>query len=477
METTTLPTATELVAGYSTGEWSPVEATDRALRRIEQYDGALNAFCHLDVEATTAAAAESEQRWRQGNPIGLLDGIPVSIKDMFLTAGWPTLRGSRCIDPAQPWDTDAPVTARLREHGAVLIGKTTTPELGWKGVTDSPLTGITRNPWNTDLTAGGSSGGSAAAVAAGMGALSVGTDGGGSVRIPASFCGIAGFKPTYGRIPLYPSSPFGSLAHAGPMATSVDDLALLLDVLALRDFRDPNALPQLVGSYREAVRRPVQGLVAAYSPTLGYAEVDGEVAMIVRGAVEALADAGLRVELADPGFADPADAFDVLWCAGAAQWLDHFPPGSAERIDPGLRAVWERGATFTAADYLTAMDRRTALGVHMGQFHESYDILLTPTMPIAAFEAGHDVPPGSTASGVPAWPSWTPFTYPFNLTQQPAATVPAGLTADGRPVGLQIVGPRHSDDLVLAVARTAEAVLPAWQAPDLSVAVPPKERR
>ncbi|HEY3501671.1 MAG TPA: amidase [Actinocatenispora sp.] len=476
METTVLPTATELVAGYSTGEASPVEAATLALSRIEEYDGALNAFCHLDAEQTMEAAAESEQRWRQGNPIGLLDGVPVSIKDMFLTAGWPTLRGSRCVAPDQPWDTDAPVTARLREHGAVFVGKTTTPELGWKGVTDSPLTGITRNPWNPDLTSGGSSGGSAAAVAAGMGALSVGTDGGGSVRIPASFCGIAGFKPTYGRIPLFPPSPFGTLSHAGPMATSVDDLALLLDVLALRDFRDASALPPPVGSYREAVRRPVEGLVAAYSPTLGYAEVDVEVAMIVRRAVEALADAGLRIELADPGFSDPVESFEVLWCAGAAQWLDHFPPGSAELVDPGLRAVWERGAGLSAADYLTAMDRRASLGVHMGQFHESYDILLTPTMPIAAFEAGHDVPPGWSETAVPAWPSWTPFTYPFNLTQQPAATVPAGLTNDGRPVGLQIVGPRHSDDLVLAVARTVEAVLPQWQSPDLSVVAQAKER-
>jgi aspartyl-tRNA(Asn)/glutamyl-tRNA(Gln) amidotransferase subunit A len=455
-----LPTATDLAAGYSAGEYSPVEATRSALDRIQEADGRLNAFCLVDAEASLEHAKRSEERWRLGNPIGPLDGIPASVKDMFLTAGWPTLRGSRGIDPDQEWDTDAPVTARLREHGAVLLGKTTTPELGWKAVTDSPLTGITRNPWDPRLTPGGSSGGSAAAVAAGMGALSVGTDGGGSVRIPASFCGIVGFKPTYGRIPLYPASPFGSLSHAGPMARSVDDVALLLDVLALRDYRDPTALEPPAGSYREAVRRPVQGLCAAFSPTLGYVDVDPEIAKIVRLAVEAMIDAGIRVEQADPGFTDPAGAFGVLWSAGAAQWLNRFPDDRTGDLDPGLADVWKRGRGLTAADYLTASDQRIALGIVMGEFHERYDVLITPTLPIAAFPAGHDVPPDS---GMRGWPEWTPFTYPFNLTQQPAATVPAGATSDGRPVGLQIVGPRHSDDLVLAVCRAFETIRP-WPA-------------
>jgi aspartyl-tRNA(Asn)/glutamyl-tRNA(Gln) amidotransferase subunit A len=456
MADTVLPTATELAAGYSAGERSPVEETRSALDRISD-DGLLNAYCLVDAEASLEQAEESEERWREGRPIGLLDGIPASVKDMFLTAGWPTLRGSTAIDRDQDWDVDAPVTARLREHGAVLLGKTTTPELGWKAVTDSPLNGVTRNPWNPELTAGGSSGGSAAAVAAGMGALSVGTDGGGSVRIPASFCGLVGFKPTYGRIPLYPASAFGSLSHAGPIAWSVDDVALVMDVLALRDHRDPTALAPPVSSYREAVRRPVQGITAAFSPDLGYAEVDPEVARIVREAVEALVDAGVRVEQADPGFEDPLAAFDVLWSAGAAQTLERFPADRTGAVDPGLAEVWARGRELSAADYLTATDRRMALGIQMGAFHERYDVLLTPTVPVPAFPAGHDVPPGS---GLSWWPEWTPFTYPFNLTQQPAATVPAGVTEDGRPVGLQVVGPRHSDDLVLAVARTFEAVRP-----------------
>ena len=454
-------TATELVAAYSAGELSPVEATGAALRRIEEADGACNAYCLVDAESALAQAKDSEERWQSGNPMGLLDGVPTSIKDMFLTEGWPTLRGSLAVERDQPWGEDAPVTARLREHGAVLLGKTTTPELGWKAVTDSPLTGITRNPWRTDLTAGGSSGGSAAAVASGMGSISIGTDGGGSVRIPASFCGIVGFKPTYGRIPLYPPSPFGSLAHAGPMTWSVDDVGLMLDVLALPDPRDPTALLAPFGSYRDAVRRDARGVRAAFSPNLGYVEVDPEVAEIVRNAVEALTDAGVYVDQVDPEFRDPLDAFNVLWYTGAAQWLDKFPAGSREKLDPGLAEVWDRGKTYSAKDYLNAVDARMQLGVHMGLFHQQYDVLITPTVPIPAFEAGHDLPPGSEFTD---WPQWTPFTYPFNLTQQPAASVPAGVTADGRPVGLQVVGPRHSDDLVLAVSRLLEAARP-WPTP------------
>ncbi|MFK0244974.1 amidase [Amycolatopsis azurea] len=450
-------TASELVAAYATGELSPVEATQNALRVIEERDGETNAYCLVDADGAIEQAKASEIRWRDGNPIGWLDGVPASIKDMFLTQGWPTLRGSRCIDPGQPWDVDSPVTARLRENGLVLLGKTTTPELAWKGVTDNTLTGITRNPHDLSTTAGGSSGGSAAAVAAGMGELSVGTDGGGSIRIPASFCGIVGLKPTHGRIPLFPASPFGPLSHAGPMARSVDDTALLLDVLAMPDHRDPAALAPPVSTFREAVRRDVRGLNAAYSPTLGYVDVDPEVAAIVKSAVLALGDAGLHIEETDPGFTDPKAAFDILWSTGAAKWLDTFPAGSETKVDPGLRKVWELGKTFSASDYLGANAERAALGILMGEFHTRHDVLITPTLPIAAFEAGHEVPPGSGLSG---WPDWTPFTYPFNMTQQPAISVPAGRTSNGLPVGLQIVGPRHSDDLVLAVAKLLEEVRP-----------------
>ncbi|MFI0372987.1 amidase [Actinomadura sp. 1N219] len=451
-----VPTAGELVNAYAAGTLSPVEAATAALDAIRERDADVNAFALVDPEQALETARAAEKRWRDQTPLGPLDGVPMSIKDLFLTRGWPTLRGSRRIDPAQAWDVDSPVAARLREGGLVLLGKTTTPEMGWKGVCDNPLTGITRNPWDTSRTPGGSSGGSAVAVATGMGPLSVGTDGGGSIRIPAAFCGVVGFKPTHGRVPQYPLSSLAVLAHAGPIARTVDDVARLLDVLASPDHRDPYDLGLHDGPYGQAADRDVRGVSAAFSADLGYVRVDPEIAAAAASAAQALQDAGMRVEAADPGFPDPLPAFDVLWCAGASKWLDVFD-ARADGVDPGLRAVIERGLTYSAGDYLAAEAERLALAVRMGEFHTRHDVLITPTVPIPAFEAGHDVPPGS---GLNDWAEWTPFTYPFNMTHQPAISVPIGFTAAGLPIGLQIVGPRHAEALVLAVARAVERALP-----------------
>jgi aspartyl-tRNA(Asn)/glutamyl-tRNA(Gln) amidotransferase subunit A len=442
--------ATELIGAYRRHSVSPVEATVAVLDRIAARDGELNAFCLVDADGAIEQARRSEKRWQAGEPAGPVDGVPTSIKDLFLTRGWPTLRGSRTIDPDQEWVEDAPAVARLREAGAVLVGKTTTPELGWKGVTDGPLTGVTRNPWDSSRTSGGSSGGAAAAVAAGMGPLATGTDGGGSIRIPAGFCGIVGFKPTYGRVPLYPASPFGTLAHAGPMTRTVDDAALMLDVMSRPDARDWSALAPPAGSFLDDLGNGVAGLRVAFSPDLGYVDVDPEVATAVRAAVDVLAGLGAEVTEADPGFPDPVQAYHLLWFAGAAKSLERLPQHLVDEMDPGLRGVAEQGSTLSASDYLEATAQRMALGCAMGRFHERFDLLLTPTLPIAAFAAGVEVPPGWPS---PRWTSWTPFTYPFNLTQQPAVTVPCGSTADGLPVGLQIVGPRHADARVLAAAK------------------------
>jgi aspartyl-tRNA(Asn)/glutamyl-tRNA(Gln) amidotransferase subunit A len=448
-------TAVDLVAAYGTRELSPVEATTAVLDRIREADGGLGAFCLVDEARALDQARGSEARWLADHPMGLLDGVPVAIKDTFLTAGWPTLRGSKAVDPNQDWNVDSPVAARLRADGMVFLGKTTTPELAWKAVTDSPLTGITRNPVDPALTPGGSSGGSAAAVAAGMGPCAVGTDGGGSIRIPASFCGIVGFKPTHGRIPMYPASPFGPLAHAGPMTRTVEDAALMMDILALPDHRDPTSLAPPQRTFRGEFNRGVEGLHVAYSRDLGYASVDPEVAAVVDRAVSAIDRAGLRVTVADPGFADPIEAFEVLWAAGAATLLDTMP-GAGDTIDPGLGRVWDLGERFSAVEYLQARDVAAQAGIAMGSFHEQHNVLLTPAVAIPAFEAGHDVPPGS---GLERWPQWATFSFPFNLTQQPAISLPVGTTSAGLPVGLQIVGPRHSDDLVLAVARFVESLV------------------
>lgn len=460
-------TASQLLAMYRSGQTSPVEVTAAVLQRIEQHNGKLNAFCLVDADHAMACARESEQRWlahrRQGSATGTLDGVPVSIKDLILTRGWPTLRGSRTIDPAQPWEVDAPVTARLREAGAVLLGKTTTPELGCKGETNSPLHGITRNPWNLSRTPGGSSGGAAAAVAAGMGPLAVGTDGAGSVRIPAAFCGNVGIKPSFGRVPAYPLSPFGTVAHLGPHTMSVTDAALMMNVMSLPDARDWFSLPYHPVDYTVGLNDGLRGLRIAYSPTLGYANVDPDVAQCVAQAVTVLESLGAHVEQCDPGFADPLDIMTGIWFAVAHQVWAAMTPAQQAVTDPDFRAEAEIGERFAFGDVHRLTLRRAELGSMMRQFMQRYDLLVTPAVAVPAFAAraaGHSPVNAESLLG------WTPFSYPFNLTQQPAITVPCGLTPAGLPVGLQFVGPMFGDALVLRAARAYESVQPVPRPPE-----------
>lgn len=460
-------TATDLIDGYRRRDISPVDAVRAVLRRIEERNSDLNAFCLVDGEHALTWAAESERRWSSGTPRSLIDGVPTTIKDIFLTDGWPTLRGSRTVDPAGPWTEDAPAVARLREAGVVCPGKTTTPELAWKGVTDSPLHGATRTPWDTRLTSGGSSGGAAAAVSAGMGPLAIGTDGGGSVRIPGSFCGVVGFKPTYGTVPMYPPSPFGTLAHVGPITRTVEDAALLMDVITGFDSRDWSALATPARPYshdQQEARsglRALDGLRVAYSRDLGFAPLDEETGRIVDQAVAVLESLGARVERTDPGIEDPLRHFECLWYAGAAKATAHLTDAQRELMEPALRMVCEQGLGYSAQDYLDAMEVRMNMGVRMGAFHEMYDLLVTPAMPIAPFEAGLEVPPGWYGE---RWPTWSQYSYPFNMTQQPAISVPCGFTAAGLPVGLQIVGARHADRLVLTAAREYQDATGWWRA-------------
>ena len=456
--------ATELVALYRAKRLSPVEAVDAALARIEALNPKLNAFVLVDIDGAREAARAAEARWQRGAPMGVLDGVPASIKDILLTRGWPTLRGSKTVDPKGPWADDAPCTARLRAAGAVLLGKTTTPEFGWKGVTDNPATGITRNPWDPTKTPGGSSGGGAAAVAAGMGALTVGTDGGGSIRIPCGFTGLPGIKPSFGRVPAWPLSPFGTVAHVGPMARTVTDVALMLDVLARPDARDWTALPYDARDARIGLNDGVRGLRVAYSPDLGHVKIDPEIAALVKAAVQKLADLGAQVDEVTPMLDNVAEIFRAHWFAGAALVARGFSAEQRKLVDPGLLEVAAEGERITLVEYQAAVQQRGALGVAMNLFHERYDLLVTPTLPIPAFEAGHEVPPGSKLK---RWTEWTPFSYPFNLSQQPAATVPCGVTKAGLPVGLQIVGPRYAGALVLRAMRAVESAveMPALRLP------------
>jgi aspartyl-tRNA(Asn)/glutamyl-tRNA(Gln) amidotransferase subunit A len=375
------------------------------------------------------------------------------VKDLLLAKGWPTRRGSKAISPDQPWDEDAPAIAQLRSQGAVLLGKTTTSEFGWKGVTDSPLTGITRNPWNLNLTPGGSSGGSAVAAALGLGTLHISTDGGGSTRLPAAFTGVFGFKPTFGRVAGYPSAHTSTLFHIGATTRTVEDAAVLLNAIAHPDARDWYALPDDHRDYLQILEKGVSGLRIAYSPRLGYADVEPEVAALVEAAAKAFEKLGAIVEPVDPGFDNPFSIFQIFWITGAAKLLRSFTPEQRDRVEEGLQSSAEAGDRVTLAEYQQALDAREALGRQLGLFHQTYDLLLTPTVPIPAFQVGQSSP---NTERYPSGLNWSPFTYPFNLTQQPAASVPCGFTSEGLPVGLQIIGAKYHDALVLQAARAYE---------------------
>jgi aspartyl-tRNA(Asn)/glutamyl-tRNA(Gln) amidotransferase subunit A len=451
-------TAAELLRLYRRRELSPVEVTRDQLDRIDKVQPVVNAFIIVDRVGALAAAKASEARWQKGEPIGPADGIGATVKDNVWLKGHPSRRGSLTSDIA-PIKDDAPAVARLREAGAVILGKTTLPEFGWIGACHSPLTGITRNPWKRDRTTGGSSGGAAASALLNLGHLHIGTDGAGSIRIPAAFTGVFGIKPSFGRVPAYPASPFSILAHVGPLTRSVSDAALMLSVIGGPDERDMAAWNTPTPDYRIGLDDGVRGLRVAWSPRLGYfKKLHPEVEAATKKAAQSFTDLGATVEDADPGFADPYDQIMTLWGAVSAMILNSAPQSDRDKMDPGFLAMAALGKTYSLADYLAAYTARADIANAMMRFHEKYDLLLTPQMPIPALEAGRVTP--ADGSYGDNWLNWSPYTYPFNLTQQPAASVPCGFSSDGLPIGLQIVGPARRDDLVLRAARAFESAQP-----------------
>ncbi|HCP01711.1 MAG: amidase [Alphaproteobacteria bacterium] len=459
-------TASQLRDVYASGEASPVDATRAVLDQIEAHNPILNCFCLVDADAALGSARDAETRWTKGEPLSAIDGVPVSIKDLTPTKGWPTLRGSRTSDPDAPRDEDAPAAARLREAGAVLTGKTTTPEFGWKGVTDNPLTGITRNPWNPERTPGGSSGGASSACAAFMGPLHQGSDAAGSIRIPSAFAGIFGHKPTFGLVPNYPlPGHIGNLANMGPMTRTVTDAALMLNILASPDSRDSMSAPASAQdeNYLNGLDAGIEGVRIAYSPTLGNnGWVNDDVAAAVADAAKTLSDIGAVVEEIDPDIPPTRPIIEVIWAAADAWLVDQIPADKHHLMDPGLLAIAEEGRKLSATDLVNAHAARVELGNKMAQFHENYDLLLTPQMPLEAIEAGKNVP---NESDMTHWVDWCPFTYPFNLTMQPACSVPCGLGDEHLPVAFQLVGRHWEDALVLRAARAFEKSNPFAAAP------------
>ncbi|MBW3634308.1 MAG: amidase [Chloroflexi bacterium] len=451
--------AQELRALYGARKLSPVDVARTLLARIERINPLLNAFTVVTPELALEQAQAAERSYARGDAAALA-GIPVSIKDLTPTRGIRTTRGS-LVDPDWVPADDAPVVERLYAAGAVMLGKTNTPELGWKGDSGNRVFGPSFNPWDVKKSPGGSSGGAAAAVAAGLGPLAQGSDGAGSIRIPASFCGIFGFKQSFGLVPQYPPSAVGDLSHIGPMTRTVGDAALMLDAMAGADPRDRLSWSSGI-AYEHGLQRGVQGLRVAWSPTLGYAHVSHDVRESTKQAVMVFQELGCDIEQVDPGLPDPANILDVIWSSAMAGYFTGRLDDVRDRLDPGLLVVIDRAASLSAADLASALQRRNGYYSGMREFMERFDLLLTPTLPVTAFTAGMDEPDGWRRSTL-APLDWTPFTFPFNLTGQPAASVPCGFDRNGLPIGLQIVGRWRDDPIVLRAAAAFEAARP-WTA-------------
>jgi Asp-tRNA(Asn)/Glu-tRNA(Gln) amidotransferase A subunit family amidase len=452
--------AVELAAAIRARRLSPVELTEAVLARIEAINPRLNAFCTVAADRALADARAAEAAVQRGATLGVLHGLPISFKDLTATAGIRTTMGSRIFEHWVP-EEDAVVVERARQAGAVLLGKTNTPEFGCKGVTDNLVFGHTRNPWKLDRIAGGSSGGAAAAIAAGLGPLAEGSDLAGSIRIPAAVCGVVGFKPSLGRVPLWPAlNGWTGFSHTGPLTRTVADAALLLSAWAGPDERDPKSLPATGEDFARAVEGDARGLRVAWSPDLGGAPVDPEVRRLTEAAAKAFVDLGCRVEEEHPPLPDAMNLFMDLTAPMRAAGMTAHLARWRDQLDPMLLMRLDRAEAMSAIDWERATHRRTALWHGVRGFFERYDVLVTPTTSAAAFPIGQTFPAEIDGRPLSNQLEWFPFTYPFAITGQPAISVPAGFTAEGLPVGLQIVGRRFADATVLRVAAAFEAARP-----------------
>ena len=456
MATPTLPSSSdifkldahELSALYKAKKLSPVEVTNSILTRIEKLQPQFNAYRYIDNVGALANAKASELRWGQGKPLSRLDGIPAAIKDLLHVSGWPTRKGSLATSPACVAE-DSPVAARLREGGAVLLGKTQTAEFGWKGLTETKLGGITHNAWNPDYASSGSSGGAAVAAALGLGAIQIGTDGGGSIRAPAAVNGVFGFKPSYGRVAGYPSALNGNLFHIGPLTRSVRDAALIFNTIAAPDVRDWTSLPRDGRDWSlelDNLKLNLRGLRIAFSPTLYRTQVHSDIAAAVKKAAAVFAQQRAIVEEIFINVEDPSPILSVFASERSARLIRDIGEKGLEVIDPDIRASVQRAQSYSISDLVDAQEKRAALAVYFRKFHQNYDLLITPIQ-------SQPVPKLGIAPQVP-------FLSVFNLTQQPAASLPVGFDSNGLPIGLQIVGPYLSDALVLRAARAFELVKP-----------------
>jgi aspartyl-tRNA(Asn)/glutamyl-tRNA(Gln) amidotransferase subunit A len=454
--------ATDLVRMIHDRSISPVEIMQATLERAHRLNPRLNAICTPTYETAMQSARAAEAAVMRGDRLGLLHGVPTTIKDLAFTRGVRTMAGSHVFRDRIP-DFDHLHVERMRAAGAISVGKTTVSEFGWKGNSNSPLTGITHNPWKYGMNAGASSAGAAVCTAAGIGPIHQGSDGAGSVRMPAAFCGIYGLKPSYGRIPYWPQPNNGLISHVGPLTRTVADAALMLSALAGPDDRDMSSLEAQPDDFVARLDEGIAGLRVAYSANLGYLKVDPEVAAPVREAALAFENLGCVIEEVNPGWHDPIEMehchFASNFAASVGPLLDKW----ADKMDPGLVALTRHGMTYSAGDYCAAQGQRLNYYDKVRAFFDRYDLLLTPSLSVAAFPAELLIP--SHWEQHPwDWLRWAGFSYPFNLTGMPAATCPCGFTPRGLPVGLQIVAGRFRDLRVLQASRAFEQARPWAQA-------------
>ena len=440
--------AHELSRLYRLRELSPLDVTRATLERIDALNERVNALFFVDAEGALAAACASQSRWLAGAPLGPLDGVPVSLKDSVFVAGMPNPQGTRALAGEPHAERDSPATARLREAGAVILGKSTMPDLGVIAAGVSSLHGVTRNPWNLARNSGGSSSGAGAALAAGFGALAVGSDIGGSVRIPAAFCGVVGLKPSFGRVPL--AEPWPALV-AGPMARSVADAALLLNAISRPDPVDYSALPWEARDYVPNAESGISGLRFGLLTDIGFGlKVDPEVRTRVEQAAALLEELGARVEPMAPIFAeDPEPHFDRMVQAYASCDFARLSPHQQAAVLEPVREWCVRAQDMTAAELVCSTVANNDTRRRVLEACARYDYVLSPTMAMEPYAAELPWPPGGTRHN--------PYCFPFNLTEQPALSVCCGFTSSGLPVGLQIVGRRFDDAGVLRVGRAYES--------------------
>ena len=450
--------ATELAARIRAKDLSPVEVAGTVIARIERHEGAVNAFSQLTADLAMDMAGAAERAVLRGDDRGALHGVPVTIKDLFHLGGYATASGSHTAKGATA-AADSPVAARLKAAGAVIIGKTTTSEYGWSGVSRSPLTGITHNPWRHGHNAGASSAGAGAAAAAGFGPLHQGSDGAGSIRMPSHFCGVFGFKPTWGRVPHVPVRNNDLVSHVGPIARTVADAALFLNATAGVHPFDHTSLNQSPADYQADLDQDVRGLKIAFSADLGHARVDAEVAERVRAAALAFESFGCRVEEVAPDWGpEGVELARYFWAVHESPLATHLAEWE-DRMDPGLVACIRAGSGHSAESYLAMRARKLAYVERQHRFMANWDLLLTPSVSVAAFPAER-LQPAHWPQHPWDWLSWSEFCYPFNMSGLPAASMPCGFTPNGLPVGVQIVGKRAADHDVLRAAATFERARP-----------------